>query len=101
DKMDHEPCHTALPRVRNLADIFQLIVDGLDPRSLPQEQVVPEADHTIFHVLTDFCEQGSSTPNRGAMKLSSKRGASQTSRGHVSTPSQENGHGPPNGILPQ
>src|SRR5215471_12169547 len=46
-----------MPSVRNLTDIFQLIVDGLNERPLPQEQFVPEADPTIFHVLPDFCEQ--------------------------------------------
>ena len=46
-----------MPSVRNLTDILQLIVHGLDERPFPQEQCVPEAHHTIFHVLPDFCEQ--------------------------------------------
>src|SRR5215471_3056609 len=45
-------------------------------------------------------KQGSSTPNRGAVKLSSKRGSRHTSRGTVSTHSQEERHGPHNGMLP-
>src|SRR5215510_15387410 len=44
---------------------------------------------------------GSSIPNRGAVKLSSKQGSRHTSRGNVSTHSQEERHGPHNGILPQ
>src|SRR4029453_8401458 len=46
-------------------------------------------------------DRGSSTPNRGAVKLYSKRGSRHTSRGIVSTHSQEERHGPHNGILPQ
>src|SRR5215475_115182 len=44
--------------------------------------------------------KGSLTPNHGAVKLSSKRGSRHTSRGHVSTHSQAECHGPPNGIVP-
>src|SRR5215813_7859463 len=43
---------------------------------------------------------GSSTPNRGAVTLSSKRWSRHTSRGNVATHSQEERHGPHNGILP-
>jgi hypothetical protein len=43
-----------MPGVLNLTDVFQLIVDSLDERALPQESFVPEADQTILHVLADF-----------------------------------------------
>ena len=45
--------------------------------------------------------QGSSTANRGAVKLQRKRGSRHTSRGNVTTYSQEKCHGPHDGILPQ
>src|SRR5262249_18907345 len=51
--------------------------------------------------LTIAPERGSSTPNRGAVQLYSKRGSRRTSRGNMSTHSQEECHGPHNGILPQ
>src|SRR5262249_29692464 len=44
---------------------------------------------------------GSSTPNRGRVKLYRKRGSRHTSRGNVSTHSQEERHGPHDDILPQ
>jgi hypothetical protein len=44
---------------------------------------------------------GSSTLNRGAGKLQRKQGSRHTSRGNVSTHSQENCHGPHDCILPQ
>jgi hypothetical protein len=46
-----------VPGVLDLTNIFQLIVDGLDERALPQEQFVPKADQTMLHVLTDFGQQ--------------------------------------------
>jgi signal transduction histidine kinase len=45
--------------------------------------------------------QGSSTPNRGAVELLSKRGARHTSRGNVATYSQEECHGAHDRILSQ
>ena len=54
DQIDHKPCHTAVPGVLNLTDVFQLIVHSLNQGALAQEQFVPEAHHTILHVLPDF-----------------------------------------------
>jgi hypothetical protein len=46
-----------MPRVLDLADVLQLVIDGLDQRSLPQEQFIPEAHHAILHVLADFRQE--------------------------------------------
>jgi hypothetical protein len=51
------PGHAPMPRVLNLADVLQLVVDRLDQRTLPQEQLVPEAHHAILHVLADFRQE--------------------------------------------
>ena len=41
----------------DLADVLQLVIDGLDQRSLPQEQFVSEAHQAILHVLADFRQE--------------------------------------------
>jgi len=46
-----------MPRVLNLADVLQLVVDGLYQQTLPQEQFVPEAHPAILHVLADFRQE--------------------------------------------
>jgi hypothetical protein len=40
-----------MPRVLNLADISQWIIDRLDENSLAEQQFVPEAQQTIFLVV--------------------------------------------------
>src|SRR5262249_12520102 len=55
----------------------------------------------VFPNKRDTTPTDSATPNRGAVTLSSNRGSRHTSRGNVSVHSQEERHGPHNGILPQ
>ena len=40
-----------MPRVLNLADISQWIIDRLDENSLAEQQFAPEAQQTIFLVV--------------------------------------------------
>jgi hypothetical protein len=47
---------TAYPRL-DLADVLQLLVDGLDQRAFAQQLLVPQAHHAILHVPADFCEE--------------------------------------------
>src|SRR5215831_16155246 len=56
DHIDDKACDTPVPGMLKVADIFQLIVHSLDPRTLPQEQFVPQTPHTMLPVLADFGE---------------------------------------------
>src|SRR5215216_5526024 len=67
-------------------------------KAIPLERIQEGINYFESQDLGVF---GSSTSNRGAVKLSSKRGSRHTSRGNVSPHSQEDRHGPHNGILPQ
>lgn len=62
NEIDHKSCHTAMPRVLDLADVLQWVVDGLNEDSLTEEQFVPEAHETVVHVLTPFGQQFESLP---------------------------------------
>lgn len=57
-----------MPRVLNLADVFQLVVDGLEQCALPQEQFVPETPHAILHVLAHFRQQFESLGEEGSVE---------------------------------
>ena len=57
DQVHHKACHTPVPAMLNWAAVLQRIVHGLDQRALPQEQLVPEAYHTMLHVLAAFCHE--------------------------------------------
>ena len=57
NQMHHKAGDTAVPGMFNLADVLQLIIDGLDQDALPQEQFVPETQQPILHVLADFGEE--------------------------------------------
>lgn len=46
-----------MPRVLDLADVLQLIHHRFDQRSLPQQQLVPQQDQSVFHVLFDASDQ--------------------------------------------
>jgi hypothetical protein len=46
-----------VPRLLNVTDIFQLIMNGLNQGALAQEPCVPQTHHAIFHVLAEFGEQ--------------------------------------------
>ena len=60
----------------------------------------PLASSSIMRIFLGVAASGSSTPNRGGVKLSSKRGSRHPSRGNVSTHRQEERHGPHDDILP-
>ena len=53
DEIDEEVDRAAMPSVLDLADVFQLIVDGLDDRPLAQEQLVRHGQQTVAHVLAE------------------------------------------------
>jgi hypothetical protein len=57
DQLDHKACDTAVPGMRNVAEVLQRIVHGLAERTLPQEQGVPQAYHTMLPVLADVCQE--------------------------------------------
>src|SRR5262249_35935180 len=73
--MHHEVCHTPRPCVLDLADVLQLVIDGLDQRSLPQEQCVPEAHRAILPVLADFRQELEPLDKEGIVECLGNRAA--------------------------
>jgi hypothetical protein len=57
DEMPHASGHTAMPRVFNLAEVLQLIVDGLQAGTLTEPQLIPPPHAPIFHALADLRQQ--------------------------------------------
>ena len=51
EQVDQEVSHTALPGMFNLGNILQLVIDGFNNRPLPQQQLVPQGQRTLLHVL--------------------------------------------------
>ena len=58
--MDQEIDGTAMARVLDLTDVFELIVDGLDEGALAQEQLVREQQQAIVHLLAQLADQAQS-----------------------------------------
>ncbi len=46
-----------MARMLNLANVLQLVVDGLNDRSFSQQDFVDELDETLLHVLAGFGHQ--------------------------------------------
>ena len=50
-QVDHEVVHTAMAAVFDLADIFELVVDGFNERPLTEQDLVYQRHETVDHAL--------------------------------------------------
>lgn len=57
EEVDHEVGGTAVARVLNLGDVLELVDDGLNERTLAQQQLVPIVHQTVLHVGADAGHQ--------------------------------------------
>jgi hypothetical protein len=57
EQMDEEVERTAVARVLDLADILELIDDGLDEGALAQEQAIGEGHKNVAHILAQFGDE--------------------------------------------
>jgi len=51
DQVLQEVDETAMPGMFDLADVFELIIDGLDDSSLAQEQLVQPIKQAVVHLF--------------------------------------------------
>lgn len=58
--MDQEIDGAAVASMFDLADVFELVVDGLDDGALAQEQFVREQQQPIVHLLAQLGNQAQS-----------------------------------------
>ena len=52
DQMDHEIGGTAVTRMLNQGDVFELVNDRFNNRTFTYQHFIREVHETIFHVLT-------------------------------------------------
>jgi hypothetical protein len=57
EKIDEEIEGTAMWRMFDLADVFELVIDGLNNGPFAQEYLVDELDEPILHILFCFGDQ--------------------------------------------
>ncbi len=57
DQVDHEVRGAAMAGVLDLADVLELIGDGLDDRSFAQEDLVRPGDQALVHVLAQLRDE--------------------------------------------
>ena len=55
--IDHGVDDTAMAGVLDLLDVFELVVDGFDDRTLTQQQLIHHGHQFVVHVLADFGNQ--------------------------------------------
>src|SRR5262245_48656209 len=56
-QVNDEVDHTAMSRVLNLANVFELVIDSLAQRSLAQKYFVKHRHQFVFHILLDLRNQ--------------------------------------------
>jgi hypothetical protein len=52
EQIDQKVEATAMTRMLNLIDVFELVIDRFDRGSFAQQNLAHELDEAIFHVLT-------------------------------------------------
>src|SRR5262245_254532 len=57
EQMDAEVDWAAVTRVLDLADVLELVEDGLDERTFAQQEPVGEVEELIAHVLAQFGDE--------------------------------------------
>ncbi len=57
DDIDQAVDWTAVPGMLNLGNVLQLVNDGFNERTLPQQQAVAQGHQTILHVAFEFGNQ--------------------------------------------
>ncbi len=57
NQIDQEVDRTAMARMLDLTDVFELIIDGLNNGLLAQEQLVGEREQAIVHLFTELGDQ--------------------------------------------
>ena len=57
NQVDQKVDRAAVARMFNLADVFELIIDGLNDGSLAQEEFVRQVEQAIAHALAKFGDE--------------------------------------------
>ncbi len=57
DQIDEEVDGTAMARMLNLRDVFELIGDGFDDGAFAQEELVGPIEQAVVHLLTQFGDE--------------------------------------------
>src|SRR5690606_15219142 len=64
EQVDEEIEGAAVARVLDLADVFELIDDGLDQGAFAQQEPVGEVEELVAHVLAQFGDQAESVDDQ-------------------------------------
>ena len=57
DEIDEKVDRTAMTRMLTLADVLELIIDGLDDGSFPQQHFVGQGEESILHFFAEFGDE--------------------------------------------
>ena len=65
ERVSHQPGHQINEEVEratmagmlDLRDVFELVIDGLDDRAFPQQQLVKQRQQLVFHILTQLGDE--------------------------------------------